>query len=411
MMRGMWSMDMSAIYLAGHFAASGDLSLIYDGPPGLTGRVLYPEKLAFIYEQGVGDVLMPAYVYPPLWAFVASPLAMATDAIAFFDITRVLSVAAFSAAIVLAWRIMAPRHLSATSFTALSIVLATVSMTYGFAVYQNQPQMLVTFLLLLSFERYLAGKPMVAGAVLGLVAAIKVSPIFFCLIFLAERDWKAAGAAIGTAALLALVSLGLGGVDLHLQYLELVRQFEAMLPMHGLNITFETLMHDLFVPVSYGTLEGNPNIPMDTAWVSWLSKALMVGGLALVFWVTRGAARTDRIRLRLVFGGLALAFFSPLAWIHHYLFALLLIPALPQLATRPGALFTALLALVAQSTPFIMGAAHILDPLGLSESILAKHIVIFPMLVLSVLVLRPGAEPRAASGSFSPIGKERPNPS
>ena len=55
----------------------------------------------------------------------------------------------------------------------------------------NQPQILVTFLIIGAFRAIQSNRNNTAGGLLGLAAAIKIAPALLAIIFIMERRWKA----------------------------------------------------------------------------------------------------------------------------------------------------------------------------------------------------------------------------
>lgn len=401
---GSWSVDMSAIYMAGRFAAQGHDAAIYMAPHDFFSRQppqVWVDELA---PFGHAESFAVPFVYPPVWAFLAAPFAQASAPEAFFDATRIVTTAAFAGTILAAWRLMRPAGMSATIFAAVSVAVASVTVPFLFSASLNQPQAVVIFLIVLAFERYAAGRPAAAGLALGLAAAIKVTPIFLAVIFLADRNWRAALWAGGTAAAIGAASLAVAGPDLHLTFLDRVRQIEGLMPLIGFNMTFETVMHDFFVPMENHPTSINKALFVDTPWVSLLSRVLALAAVAAALWTTRTAERTLRIRLRLILVYLAVVFFSPLAWMHYYTLPLLLAPGmLGAWGLRRTALVTGLLVAGFSEILMVGWFDYTLDH-GIYTLYFAQHLPFVPLVVFAVLAARTAREPVPAT---APAGTAR----
>ena len=172
-----WSLDMSALYMAARFFALGELGEFYNAPPDFFGQDLPDRWAAEMAAFGHAEETAKPYVYPPIWAALLSPLAGAVDPMTFFNVTRVPLIGAYAGSMFLAWRLMRPQGFRAPYFMLVSILIASLTIPFLFSASLNQPQLLVVFLILLAFERYAAGRDIAAGAVLGLAAAIKLSPV------------------------------------------------------------------------------------------------------------------------------------------------------------------------------------------------------------------------------------------
>lgn len=405
-MWGSWSIDMSAIYMAGHFAAYSDPSLMYAAPPDLFSPVRTPEFDAFLAAYNLDNKAQTAFVYPPIWAYAVAPLAARLDPIAFFDVTRIVTTASYSVAVLVAWRLVAARHMSATVFALIAMALAMATMPYKFAVLLNQPHLLLTLLILLAFERYIAGWKTTAGILLGLVAAVKVTPVLLALIFLADRQWKALAGCLTVAAAFMAASLAVGGVDLHLTFLERLRQIDSLMPMNGLNMNFETVMHDFFVPLSL--LDDGVPIAENTAWVSLLSKALLIAALPASLWYTQTIDWADRVHVRLLLLYTAMIFFGPLAWIHYYMLPILLIPGLRVVWNQTGAKLMAILLMIGFSSPLMMAFHSHGQETGGSDIFHAQHTAFFPLALFCVMLpfwmtRKPGIAPVSTDATYVPV--------
>jgi uncharacterized membrane protein len=68
-------------------------------------------------------------------------------------------------------------------FAGFAVLFVETTIPAAAALSLGQPQLLVIFLILLGFERYIAGRDTTAGVLLGLAAAIKVTPIILAVFF------------------------------------------------------------------------------------------------------------------------------------------------------------------------------------------------------------------------------------
>ncbi len=89
-----WSIDMSAVYMAARFAALGEWAQVYNAPPDFFSKDI-PERWASELSAlgHAGEFPVP-YVYPPLWAILLSPVAGNSDPMVFFNLTRIVTTAA-----------------------------------------------------------------------------------------------------------------------------------------------------------------------------------------------------------------------------------------------------------------------------------------------------------------------------
>ena len=225
---------------------------------------------------------------------------------------------------------------------------------------------------------------------------MKVSPVLLCLIFVADRQWRAVAACLCTAAGIAVLSLLVAGWELHTTFLSRGAQIEGLVPLLGFNMTFETMMHDFVVPFQQYENTTNPVLGVDTPWVSALSKALMIAAIWGAFRVTRGLEAAARLRVRLILVYLAVVWFGPLAWMHYYTLPLLLAPGLVGLWPLPRvALITGAMT-VGFSKPLMVGVVNRTLDAGDYTSFFAQHTALFPLLAFVVMLVIWSA--RASAG-------------
>jgi alpha-1,2-mannosyltransferase len=153
----------------------------------------------FIYQNGL-DV-----VYPPFWALVHTPLTLVPTRVA-----RVLlyPLAGLSLALLL-WlldrltRQGLPLHPEATFWCAvLAVLLTCLFLSRDLPIVGANTALLA--LCWLGFYLWSRGRPLRAGACLGLASALKCTPLIFVAYFLLKQKWRLSGMAIVVAALATL---------------------------------------------------------------------------------------------------------------------------------------------------------------------------------------------------------------
>ncbi|MDX1739050.1 MAG: glycosyltransferase 87 family protein, partial [Alphaproteobacteria bacterium] len=72
--------------------------------------------------------------------------------------------------------------MSLLTYLGISLGLVAFLVPFGLALRENQPQILVSFLILLAIERERAGWNIAGGAALALAASIKLYPALFALL-------------------------------------------------------------------------------------------------------------------------------------------------------------------------------------------------------------------------------------
>lgn len=321
-----WGIDMSALYFGAWFVANGQPELLYGAPESFFGSDIPPEWRALANDLGHPDDVPLPYVYPPIWAWILGPLAHGSDPAAFFNTTRAILFVSYAAAIAAAWKLMAPR-IALAPYVTLAVVASILTVPFFFAALLTQPQILITALTLWAVERYVSGHSKLAGIFLGLAAAIKVTPVLLILIFAVDRDWKATGWTLGVSGGIATLSVLIMGWPAHLAFLEQLKLIDSLVPILGLNLTYEVLAMQVLGVFEENMIPGQTVVAANIGWISFTSKILMLTTAALCLWWTHPMAPADRARARLILLIPVLSVFSPLAWAHYFMPTLLLMLA------------------------------------------------------------------------------------
>ncbi|MGJ8583570.1 MAG: glycosyltransferase family 87 protein [Marinosulfonomonas sp.] len=307
-------------------------------------------------ELGFQDKTVTPYVYPPLWAAVLSPMASQIGPMQFFNIALLVQAILLAASIILAYRIVKPPRMSLGIWYLLSFAIVILTSPFLLASWLNQPQLTLVFLVLLAFERYRAGASVTARIVLAFAASIKITPVLLGLIFLMDRDWKAATSACITGVLLLMTSLALAGPELHLAFVEQLGRANKNLIITPLNHSFEALAYQwidiidrrLTPPQEYEEFV----IVSTTEWVRWVSRIAMISAIALLLYRSKNMRASDALYGRLLGIICATTFFLPLAWTHYLMVPMLLLPGLYTFMPFARASLSVLVLGGVLSTPF-----------------------------------------------------------
>lgn len=353
---GSWPADLAAVYFGSFFYGTGQFAEVYASPALFFGADVSPVWQDEVSRRGPENAGFYPYIYPPLWAALLAPVTTRLDPQTFFDGVLLVHVAAIAASIFLTFRITG-WAVQKWLWCLLSVALLEVSVISDTALIHNQPQILVTLLILLAFVLYLNRAAWLAGICLGIAAAIKLSPALLVIIFLLDRDWRATVAFLCTGAALATASLALAGWDLHLIYLEKLRIIAGQTPLLAVNFSMETFLHQLRA-VLVG--EANPEMSLSVAEPFWIGVATKAFAVTTLIWLCVATwndplekALWRRIFCLMLISGL----FGPLGWTHHFLGVLLLSPALVKLDNRLLGLAAVILFVAATSKiAFVLAA-------------------------------------------------------
>ena len=193
--------DLLATWLAGHFYGLGQMDQIYPADAELFTMLPPSDWEGEMRARGYTEDIFP-FIYPPLWAWVAAPVAKVLSPEGFFAIARVVNPALIGAMVWLTARATRTR-LPLAAYVGIGLVAAGLSGVGNYGLIYAQPQIFVSFLTVLAIERSARGGPVAGGAVMALAAAIKLYPVLYALGWLIAGRWR-------TVLAFALIGGGLG---------------------------------------------------------------------------------------------------------------------------------------------------------------------------------------------------------
>ncbi|GIX13750.1 MAG: hypothetical protein KatS3mg118_1709 [Paracoccaceae bacterium] len=319
--------DLNAVYIAANFLAQGRPDLVYVATVDVFPDIASPEWQALQEGRACAPICAYPFVYPPVWAWLASPLATATTEQGFSNALLFINMPMLALVPLLAWRLWRP-EMGAAKWTFRSIFLLFFTTVGTIGIANNQPQLAVTFLMLAAFEREVAGFRRLGGVLLGLAAALKIYPILLALFWLRGGNRTSPAFAAGTAAGFAVLSFAVAGVDLNLAFLETAA---------GLSSTLHPGSWNYSLPSAFGWLDIDALRAARAAGEAWgpavlakgLGFAVLLGGLWLIH--ARRSLGDDLWRRRTLLPALfALAcLFGPIGWAHYFIVPLLALQTLP----------------------------------------------------------------------------------
>jgi len=374
--RGGSSADLVATYFAGQEYAAGHFDRIYPSDSQVFD-LSYPDSWrALALDHGLGDMPLFPYIYPPLWAALAAPVTGWSTPQSIFTAATILNPLLLVGTICLAWRAARPA-IALPTWTALGI-LATFPTLIGFiALHQNQPQILVSFLIVLALERNRSGDKISAGAAMALAASIKLYPILFIIVWLARRDWVTVKWFALTGVLLAAASLWLGGVALNLTFLRQVTTINNTVMITQLTINLDSFLGQFLLQETLTqNAQAAPGMITSTGLHS--AKPFLFGliskfALLLVLVATwRHAQRASDAELyKRLWPGLLLliSIFSPLSWSYHFISMGAFLPLLLAQGIHSFRFWGALVVLLAISVPGVSYLASLPAPFFLVQAV------------------------------------------
>jgi len=320
--------DIASPYLGGWFFEHGAQADIYGFPPKEMFSGMIPQTWLEAAKQAdiPANTLYP-FVYPPIWAALLGPVTKVISFTAFSKLVYLVHFILIYLSMVLAWRLSGrPGVFIAWAMVVSAYIFSALPSISALA--QNQPQILVVFLLLLGLERLAAGHSMSAGVILALAATLKITPVLLIVLFIVKKDWRGFWAMVATGAAVIVASFSLAGIDLHLAYLAYVADMGNVAFISKFNWSFASSLYQLSAEsMSYPLGAVGVNYTADLPpWISVLSTGLLL--LGVVYWlirVHRAPARLRPIVYAIFF--IWIGFFGPLGWPYYYLPVLFLWPA------------------------------------------------------------------------------------
>lgn len=334
-----YSSDLYALWLAAEFMQMGQLDQIYpENTPLFEMRTpaawwdhAEPQRDTW------PDLRIYPYIYPPIWAKLLSGLTPWMRFETFNVLVLILHQSMMLGICLLAGRMVGLSGLFLWGWTAVTYTGMTQSLLVLLALMENQPQITVSFLIVLAFERVQAGRHRLSGAILAVAAAIKLYPLLFIVIFAARKQGMALLSFVVFGGALGVLSILLAGWPLHHTYLELISTMTRSVIVANTSISLDALIGGLVQPTPPVLVTS----PWGSAWYAvaktpvWaaVSGVATVGALGAISWA---AARWPQEALIVPVAAMALALLSPLSWSYTYLTAFVFIGALPMRLGKLG---------------------------------------------------------------------------
>ncbi len=386
--KGHGSADFLAGWMAGLYFGDGQPHLIYPPDSDIFTMLPPPEWLEHLEGGDYNGTVYP-FLYPPLWAWLASQLSTFMSYEQAALIANILNPTMIIGSLILAHSIVAP-SMNQVAFVMIGAVALALSSAGFFGLYQNQPQILVSFLTVLAIERSERNAPRVAGLALALAAALKLYPAILVVFWLALGRRKAAMNFVIFGAMLGLASLVVGGMPLHWRFLELIETVSGTAMVTTLtyapdSLTARFLLSDDLTRMLVAWV--GPDEPSDVGWYVAHKPALFklafglvqLAAIATIFVLFR--RRRDNFDTALwPFALTVTALTGPMAWAYYYIAPLAFLPVIfARLSVLTASAITILSVLA--TTPFLR--FHL--PEHTISRPLEQSIGTFSMIILAVI--------------------------
>jgi hypothetical protein len=319
--------DLRGEYVAARLVAGGQGAALYDQARYDAARQPNSAWSNAALAGGIADRVVVSYIKTPLWAWVTSPLAAVLQFDTFKHVCAALTSVATAAMVFMAARQWAPR-LAAPLWQAGLLAGLFPSVPFFAALVLGQSHVLFVFLVVCACLACLRERPASAGALLAAAAAVKITPVWIAVTWLAAGRLRAAASFALCFGLLLALTVAAAGFVVFANFLQTLHRFGGTVLLAGNNVSFASVL--LAGALNEDTAY-NWQTVQSPAWVTLLSVAAL-GGFAVLGGLLdrRPGPRTGGI-LTLV----AATAFSPLAWNHYYI--VLVFPVMVMLDAARGA--------------------------------------------------------------------------
>lgn len=342
-----FSADLMAVWLAGHFLETGHPDQVYG--PLSDYFLMYPPDQWRPYMLAEYEYTGPIYpfLYPPLWAEIAGLF----QKMNFWVLTvwaLLLNSLLQTGCVFFAWRTVRPQHLPPALFVFMGLFFLLGTHVGTISLQQNQPQILVSFLIVLAIERAHARADIAAGLALALAAAIKLYPALFAIYWLVSGNRRSLATFAIFGGLLGLTSVFWAGWPLHAAFLDQLRLISHSVLTTAITFNLDATVAQLFFSGDLIRVPGlePPTLAVpDPGWFSmarpvlWqvLSPLTLFAGFGWTVWLFRRASHADRHAVIWPLGVTLVALLLPLSWAYYYIPAAAFAPVVVErLGPRRG---------------------------------------------------------------------------
>ncbi|AJK68676.1 glycosyltransferase 87 family protein [Corynebacterium marinum] len=323
---------VTALGLVAGFGVTGRQLMITDFPVDM---IIYRSGVRAFLEGGemysvpmyAGDLALP-FIYPPFGALILVPLSI-FDVI-HSDLAGDIMIMVSSALIIAClWFVLGAvargsvDKLSLAALTAatwpVALLIEPVWLNSGFAQI-NVVIMALVILDLVPRKRFLP-----QGSLIGIAAAIKITPLAMLLFFLLRRDFRAILVA-GASALLATGVAALIRWDATVDYFSTVLLGMGTDSEFGVSTVYQSNSSLKGMLMRWWTSDAALDANSTLTNVIWLVAALLT--IVLGGWLMVALFRRDMLVDAALVNALIMLLISPVSWSHHWIWLTLILPVL-----------------------------------------------------------------------------------
>jgi alpha-1,2-mannosyltransferase len=392
--------DFKAYYTGALALEEGRRDLLYPDATTLNLGVLPDQPwVRFALERGVPHP--SGYIYPPFLAVVSRPL----TALSYHRANQawfLMNTLLFAGTLLMlaTWR-----SSGVGPVAAAGILFVSLNYYPTYRAFQcGQVSLLILFLLAAAFWLLERDRQSLSGALVGIAAAVKLTPAILIVFFLVTKRWRAAaGATAAGAAALALSVAGAGWGN----HLVFAREMLPALSRGAATFANQSLPGFLArngMDVTMNAFE----FVNEPGWLRILGRISTAAVLVTSLWIARrlalGAAGAPAGFALVVVASLIA---SPISWEHHYTLALIPIAVLITFMTERGMVPLRELGLLAAG--YVLTAANAYDlirhhfPYRLGR--LSISYALYGAILIWILLARSRGTPRVDQQDEVPVGE------
>jgi hypothetical protein len=307
--------DLRGEYVAARVIADGQIAHLYDQAHFDAARQQGSAWASAALAGGIKDGIVVSYIKTPLWAWLLAPAAGALDFDSFKRGYAALLAAMAVSMVYLAARTWTPR-LASPVWLCLLLTGLFVSVPFFAALLLGQSHVLFVFLLACAAIAEVRGRPVSAGTLLALTAAVKITPVWLALTWLVAGRWRALAAFGAVSLALLTLTIAAAGWTTVATFIATLRQFGGTVLLAGNNDSLASVLLG-------GALNDETAFHWRTvqspSWVGMASVLALAACAAGAGLLDKRPGLQPQQRLGAVVTIVAATAFSPLAWNHYYI--------------------------------------------------------------------------------------------
>ena len=326
--------DLAAGFVGCRLVAAGQAQHLYAHDPVDFAAIGPDDPWQAAADAGGFTGFLHPYVQTPLWAWALQPLCLHTKFARFRSVFETMELLSFAGLMLLVAWMWAPEMLHPAGIAVVLVWLWSTTF-FGYAMMLMQTHVLFLLATLGALALAEKRRPVAAGILLALAAAVKVTPGILILYWLLTKRYKAAATMAVASAVLLGLAVGATGPTVFAAYLADVKRISNVLLLSQNNQSFAAAVMTHLRGYDETTQFDMQTLPAGLRMIS--------NGLLVVFTVVGGLLDRSRrwgdTNERNFQWGAQIALigatvFAPIAWTHYSIVLIAPVMMLLALAWR-----------------------------------------------------------------------------